>query len=92
VANLAQVIQVSVIDTGSGVPQEFHERIFEAFEQAPSDKQPSGVQGTGLGLAICKLIVEAHGGSIGLASASSTDSLAPPAAAVGSTFWFRIPK
>jgi PAS domain S-box-containing protein len=51
----------SVADTGPGVAQEFQQRIFEPFEQAPSGKKS---EGTGLGLAICKLVVEAHGGFI----------------------------
>lgn len=54
-------VHLSVIDSGPGVSPEFLERIFEPFEQAPSEKKK---EGTGLGLAICKLVVEAHGGQI----------------------------
>jgi len=54
-------VSFSVCDTGPGVAQEFQQRIFEPFEQAPSGKKS---EGTGLGLAICKLVVEAHGGTI----------------------------
>ncbi|MBC7997263.1 MAG: PAS domain S-box protein [Leptolyngbya sp.] len=50
-----------VSDCGPGVPEGFAAKIFEPFEQAPSSKAK---EGTGLGLAICKLIVEAHGGTI----------------------------
>lgn len=56
-----QTVSFSVCDSGSGIAPEFLERIFEPFEQAPSEKKK---EGTGLGLAICKLVVEAHGGSI----------------------------
>ncbi len=59
----------SVSDSGPGVPVEFQERIFEPFEQAPS-RQKS--EGTGLGLAICKLVVQAHGGSIRCANRSDS--------------------
>lgn len=52
---------LSVSDSGPGVPEKFREKIFEPFEQAPSDRAK---EGTGLGLAICKLVAEAHGGSI----------------------------
>jgi len=54
-------IVLTVSDTGPGIQPEFLERIFEPFEQAPSEKKK---EGTGLGLAICKLVVEAHGGLI----------------------------
>jgi PAS domain S-box-containing protein len=57
----ADKVLFSVMDTGPGVAPEFQQRIFEPFEQAPSGKKS---EGTGLGLAICKLVVEAHGGTI----------------------------
>lgn len=57
--------QISVIDRGSGVSEEFREHLFQRFTQ--QDGTASRVQqGTGLGLAISKGIVEAHGGSIHL--------------------------
>ena len=55
-------IEISVSDTGPGIAEEFRKRIFEAFEQTP--EAVSKGEGTGLGLAICKLICEAHNGSI----------------------------
>jgi len=71
-------VRVSVSDLGPGVPSELRQKIFEPFEQASSHRN----QGTGLGLAICKMIVEAHGGSIGVSENT---------AGSGSTFWFEIP-
>lgn len=71
-------IRVMVIDSGPGVPSEMRQRIFEPFEQVDSHKH----QGTGLGLAICKMIVEAHGGKIGVTEKSGES---------GSVFWFEIP-
>lgn len=56
-----ETVLFSVSDTGPGVPADFQQRIFEPFEQAPSGKRN---EGTGLGLAICRLVVEAHGGTI----------------------------
>ncbi|MBK8021434.1 MAG: hypothetical protein IPK19_08370 [Chloroflexi bacterium] len=56
------VVIVSVIDNGPGVPAEHRERIFERFYQV--DPSRSGKEGTGLGLAICRHIVEAHDGRI----------------------------
>jgi len=69
----AEKVFFSVSDTGPGVPLEFQERIFEPFEQAPSGKKN---EGTGLGLAICKLVVEAHGGKIGVANRSQAEGSA----------------
>ncbi|KGK90092.1 ATP-binding protein [Clostridium sp. HMP27] len=53
---------VSVSDTGSGIPEEYHEEIFNRFVQVRGEN--SDVKGTGLGLAIAKEIVKAHGGEI----------------------------
>jgi signal transduction histidine kinase len=54
---------VSVTDTGPGIPTEYQARIFEQFHQVDSSNtKPKG--GTGLGLAIAKEIVEMHGGRI----------------------------
>jgi signal transduction histidine kinase len=54
---------VSVSDTGPGIPAEHHSRIFEQFQQVDnSNTRAKG--GTGLGLAIAKQIVEMHGGRI----------------------------
>ncbi len=55
-------VVVSVLDDGSGVPEDQTERIFERFYQV--DQARSGGEGTGLGLAICKHIIGAHGGTI----------------------------
>lgn len=55
-------VMISVIDEGSGVPDEQTERIFERFYQV--DPSRSAGDGTGLGLAICRHIIEAHGGRI----------------------------
>ena len=56
-------VQVSVEDSGQGIPEEELERVFERFHRVdPSRARESG--GFGLGLAIAKWIVESHGGGI----------------------------
>ncbi|MHB1049930.1 MAG: ATP-binding response regulator [Bacteroidota bacterium] len=61
--DMDQFLKVSVRDTGMGIPSEELPFIFDRYKQASTAKKTK-VKGTGLGLAVCKLIVEAHGGSI----------------------------
>jgi heavy metal sensor kinase len=73
-------ILFQVADTGEGIAAEDLPHIFERFYRA--DKSRSRAEGrNGLGLAICKAIVDAHGGSIEVASEVS----------VGSTFTVKLP-
>jgi PAS domain S-box-containing protein len=56
-------IQVSVEDTGIGVPPQYQESIFDVFFQVSATTK--GVrEGTGLGLAICRRLIEQMGGRI----------------------------
>lgn len=73
-------IKFEVEDFGAGIPVEEQGRIFERFEQVSPDNSPAR-EGTGLGLAICKVIVEQHGGVIGVVSTPGS----------GSCFWFELP-
>lgn len=57
----ADKVLIAVVDNGSGIPQEYHQKIFEKFEQINIKDQQTG---SGLGLTFCKLAVEAHGGRI----------------------------
>ncbi len=71
--------EISVRDTGIGIPVAELETIFERFQQlAPSPHQSIGA---GLGLYIARRIVEAHGGRIWVESVEGS----------GSTFRIRIP-
>jgi signal transduction histidine kinase len=57
-------IWLSVNNTGKGLPPEYHEAIFEKFEQV-NLKEKGVCRGTaGLGLSFCKMAVEAHQGKI----------------------------
>jgi signal transduction histidine kinase len=75
----ADIVQVSVRDTGIGIALEDQGRIFEEFGQAKSAK--SSEPSTGLGLTVATRFVELHGGVISVRSAVGS----------GSTFTFSLP-
>lgn len=56
-------IEISVEDTGVGIPKDKHELIFESFNQADTSTTRK-FGGTGLGLTICRKLVAAMGGKI----------------------------
>ena len=73
-------LQFFVSDTGIGIPQEQHEKVFEQFMQADNSLTRTH-DGTGLGLSISRALVHALGGSIWLESEED----------VGTTMYFTIP-
>jgi len=74
-------VELSVADTGIGIPQGFLPQVFERFSQRDgSTTRAHG--GLGLGLAICRQLVELHGGSIRAAS---------PGEGLGATFSVDLP-
>jgi signal transduction histidine kinase len=60
-------VKVSVVDTGVGIPPEEIPQLFERYKQVSTARQTKQ-KGTGLGLSICKLIIQAHGGKMGVES------------------------
>jgi NtrC-family two-component system sensor histidine kinase KinB len=72
------VLEVSVKDSGSGIPPADQKRIFEKYARIHRKGKPKG---RGLGLAFCRLAVEAHGGKIWVESTEGE----------GSTFHFTLP-
>jgi two-component system phosphate regulon sensor histidine kinase PhoR len=58
---------VKVADTGIGIPEKHHKRVFERFYRVDKSRSKE-TGGTGLGLAIVKHITERHGGEISLES------------------------
>jgi len=69
-------VEISVTDSGTGIPPEHHQEIFEDFVRV--DRNTSGM---GLGLAIAKRLVQAHRGKIWVESEAKR----------GSTFRFLLP-
>lgn len=60
-------VEITIADTGYGIPKDDLPRVFDKFYRVQSDHTRS-IAGTGLGLSIVKALVEAHLGSIKVAS------------------------
>jgi two-component system sensor histidine kinase ChiS len=73
-------VEITVSDTGIGIPEDKLERIFESFEQVEgvSARQYGG---TGIGLTITKQLIELHGGTVRVESVLNK----------GSKFTFNLP-
>ncbi len=74
------IARIAVKDFGSGIPDEFKNKVFEKFSQADSSDTRK-VGGTGLGLAITRELVQRMGGTIGFESEVGK----------GSCFYFDMP-
>jgi signal transduction histidine kinase len=70
--------RVTVRDHGPGVPADEQKRVFDRFVRGSTAKATGGL---GIGLYLCRIIVERHGGEIGVDSAPGG----------GSSFWFDLP-
>lgn len=57
------VLSISVVDNGQGIPPEYRQRVFKVFERLHPSR---AFAGTGIGLPLAKKIVETAGGSIGI--------------------------
>lgn len=55
-------LRVDVIDCGPGVPEDFKDQLFQSYVQVEGRKRVRN--GVGLGLSFCRMVTEAHGGTI----------------------------
>src|SRR5262249_37668554 len=77
-APASDMVRITVVDQGPGIPANVQAGGFARFVRGRSDTWAPGV---GLGLAIAEEIVRAHGGSIGI----------DPQANSGTHIWFTLP-
>lgn len=75
----SQWVQVSVSDSGPGIPMEEQQRIFQDRVRLP--QTAAQASGFGVGLSVCRRIVEVHGGRIWVVSAPGE----------GACFHFTVP-
>jgi PAS domain S-box-containing protein len=70
----SRMVSISVKDTGVGIPEPDHAKVFEDFRQL--DSSPArGYGGTGLGLSICRRLANTLGGTIDLMSSEGKGSM-----------------
>jgi len=79
-ADCGHFAEISVRDTGIGIPEDQQQAVFDKFYQVRAGIQ-GGHEGTGLGLTITKRLVDQHGGTISLKSEPGN----------GTCFTFSIP-
>jgi PAS domain S-box-containing protein len=73
------ILRVSVVDTGMGIPVESQDKLFQPFQRAGQETGP--IEGTGIGLVITKRLAELMGGRVGFRSSPGK----------GSEFWVELP-
>jgi signal transduction histidine kinase len=77
----AGTVDLTVRDTGSGIPKEILPRIFDRYFTTKQGPDASGQGGTGVGLATCREIIESHHGKIRVESTVG----------VGTAFTLKLP-
>ncbi len=77
----ANTVDLTVRDTGAGIPAEILPRIFDRYFTTKQGPDSSGKGGTGVGLATCREIIDAHQGKIRVESTIG----------VGTAFTLKLP-
>ena len=72
-------LRITVTDTGAGIPDNLHEKLFQPFERLGAEQ--TSIEGTGVGLALSRHLAEAMGGTLDFHSTPGH----------GSTFWIELP-
>ena len=72
-------VKVWIKDNGIGIPEDKQDMIFDKFKQVEA-RQSGVARASGLGLTFCKLVIDAHGGDIGVRSLPGQ----------GAEFWFTV--
>jgi len=70
-------VRIWVNDNGIGIPQDWHDRIFQMFQRISPESE-----GTGIGLALVRKAAQRMGGRVGLQSELNK----------GSQFWVELPR
>ncbi len=83
-----EYVQISISDTGHGIPSNEIDYVFDRFFQSSSSAHAGSGTGTGIGLALVKELVQLHAGEV---SATSQYQTSDDSAASGSTFTLRLP-
>lgn len=74
-----QYLQISIADTGRGIPDEYRDRLFQPFSRLPINEDDT--EGSGIGLALTKRLVEKMDGRIDFSSVPGS----------GTKFWVEFP-
>lgn len=74
IKRLSEEVELSVADTGCGMPEKVLDKIFDRFFQI-NETSKEGMQGSGIGLALAKSIVDSHKGTVSVDSKENEGSV-----------------